>query len=90
MDNFLNWNFLEWVPSESDELFIETQPDRYDGWYNCDAEIRCIWADQRMTKPETLTGKLYLHRFGWYHGLMIYQASDGSDAEAIYNQILSH
>ena len=61
-----------------------------DGWDRCNEEIRCIWADQLMTRPECLTGKMYLHRYGWYHGCMIYQPSAGADGEMIYEEIRSH
>ena len=97
----LNWNLQDWVPENTDP-----KPEDYkglpfvnksyydepvhDGWAEADSEIRCIWSDQIMTKPGTLTHKLYLHRFGWYHGCMIYQASTGTDAEMLYKEIRSH
>ena len=105
MDNFLNWDLQDWIPDDQIEIeFVDDfppvrigDPDAYhmqpaaqNGWDNCDAEIRCIWADQLMTGAETLTGKMYVHRFGWYHGMVICQAENGTDAVVAYKETMSH
>jgi hypothetical protein len=81
----LNWDYQDWIPS--DRLVPRAPEPKPDGWEKCSQEIRCIWPDQLMTKPFTLTGEMYVHHFGWYHGLMIYQGMDGNIEAVLTNRL---